>query len=75
MNENIEKPMILARQEFADKLVGIINNSGLPMFVIEPILRDVYSEVKAMMQKQYEAELARYNSQMQEMQTNNGQQE
>lgn len=74
MNENIEKPMILARQEFINKLVEDINGSGLPMFVVEPILRDVYAEVKTMIQKQYEAELAQYESQMQEMQMNNEQQ-
>ena len=74
MNENIEKPMILARQEFINKLVEDINGSGLPMFVVEPILRDVYAEVKTMMQKQYEAELTRYEIQMQEMQMNNEQQ-
>ena len=69
MNESIKKPMIIVRQEFIDKLLEDINNCGLPLFVIEPILRDVHSEIKNMSQKQYEFELAQYNDKMLKMQS------
>lgn len=65
MNENIEKPITVARQEFIDGLVNYINNSGLPLFVVEPILKDMYMEVKTMSQKQYESEKMQYEQMMQ----------
>ena len=62
MNENIEKPMIVAKQEFMDRLVEDINNCGLPLFVIEPILKDAYAEVRSMLQRQYELEKTQYEN-------------
>lgn len=68
MKENIEKPMIIARQEFTDQIIESVNNCGLPLFVIEPILKDVYLEVKSMLQKQYEIEKVQYENILQENQ-------
>lgn len=58
--ENIEKSVMLLRQDFIDALSNDINNCNLPLFVIEPILKDVYLEVKSLLQKQYEIEKAEY---------------
>lgn len=69
MKENekiIEKPVIMVRQEFIDTLTNDINNCKLPLFIIEPILKDVYLEVKSLLQKQYEAEKAQYENKVQE---------
>jgi hypothetical protein len=60
----IVKPMSVIRQEFAEKLVEDINNSLLPLFVIEPILQDALDAVKAAAQKQYEVEKAQYEQQL-----------
>ena len=65
MNEKIEKPITVARQELVDSLANCINNSNLPLFIVEPILKDVYLEVKSLTQKQYEAEKAEYDKRMQ----------
>lgn len=65
MNEKIEKPITLIRQEFIDTLSNTINNSNLPLFIVEPILRDIYLEVKSLSQKQYEIEKAEYESKLQ----------
>ena len=62
----IEKPITVVRQEFVDALVEIINNCGLPLFVIEPILRDVYLEVKSLSNKQCELEKMEYEKKVQE---------
>ena len=64
MDKNIGKPITLIRQEFVDTLVEEINNCQLPMFVIEPILQDLLDQVKVMVQKQYEADKARYEAQL-----------
>ena len=64
MNENLIKPMSVARQEFIEQLVDDVNNCQLPMFVIESILQDMLNMVKAAAQKQYEAERAQYEQQL-----------
>ena len=65
MDKKIEKPITVIRQEFIDTISNTINNSGLPLFVIEPILRDIYLEVKSLSQKQYEFDRAEYESKLQ----------
>lgn len=70
MNERIEKPITIVRQEFIDSISNSINNCKLPLFVIEPILRDVYLEVKSLSQKQYEAEKAEYEKRILELNKN-----
>ena len=52
------------RHEFIDHLINEINNCGLPLFVIEPILQDVLSMIRSAAQKQYEAEKAQYEQQL-----------
>lgn len=70
MNERIEKPITIVRQEFIDALTNNINNCNLPLFVIEPILRDIYLEIKSLSQKQYELEKAEYEQKIQECDNN-----
>ena len=64
MDKNIVKPVTLIRQEFVEALVEEINNCQLPMFVIEPILQDLLNQVRTMAQKQYEADKAQYEAQL-----------
>ena len=66
MMENIEKPITVVRQEFINTLVSTVNTCGLPLFVIEPILRDVYLEVKSLSNKQCEIEKMEYEKKVQE---------
>ncbi len=60
MDEKIKKPITVARQEFIVLISNDINNSNLPLFVIEPILKDIYLEIKSLSQRQYELERAEY---------------
>lgn len=63
MNEKkIVKPSTLLKEEFSRDLINLCNNSGLPFFILEYVLKDVYLEVKSIAQKQYESDLAKYNS-------------
>jgi len=39
------KPITILKDEFAQKLVDLINNSGLPLFIIEYILSEVFQQV------------------------------
>ena len=62
MESNIEKPISVIRQEFIDTLIKDINDSKLPLFVIEPILKGLYTEVKIASQRQYEIEKSQYEN-------------
>lgn len=66
MNENLNKPITIVRAEFISNLADLINKSGLPPFIIEPILKDIYFEVKNAAQRQYEMDVARYEQQKSE---------
>lgn len=60
MNENVNKPITVIRAEFISNLTNLINESMLPFFIVEPILKDVYLEVKEGAQKQYELDVRKY---------------
>ena len=56
-NKNqINKPVSVARYEFIEDLTALINGSNLPAFVVESILKDMYTEAKIATKKQYEIE-------------------
>lgn len=57
---NTVKPITVARHEFITELRDLVNNSPLPYFVIESILKDFYSDVKVLSQQQLEADTKRY---------------
>lgn len=58
--EQITKPITVVRQEFIEKMVDEINTCGLPLFVVEPILKDLLNEVSIAAKKQYETEKVQY---------------
>ncbi len=58
--KNIVKPLTVTRYEFISALAKLINNSGLPPFILESILKDFYSDVKLLAQKNLEEDLKRY---------------
>ena len=62
--EQIMKPMSVARAEFINSLTDLINNSMLPPFIIEPILKDMYNDIHMVAQRQYEADVKRYNEEL-----------
>ncbi len=54
------KPLTVAREEFIESLVKLINGANLPMFAVESILRDIAAETKVAAQKQYEMDKKTY---------------
>lgn len=57
----IPKPLTLVKEDFTNSLVDLCNNSGLPFFIIENVLKDFIQEVHIASQKQLEADKAQYN--------------
>lgn len=60
MGNQIMKPMTVARHEFVSALTDLVNNSQLPAFILEPVLKDVYLDIKLIAQRQLEADLKQY---------------
>lgn len=60
MENKIIKPISVARAEFVSSLATIINNSGLPAFVLESILKDAHFELQVIAQKQLEEDRIQY---------------
>jgi hypothetical protein len=57
---NMNKPITLVIEETKTKLADIINTSGLPPFVIEPILSTFLQEAHAASKRQYEIDKLQY---------------
>lgn len=67
MNNNnvITKPITLLRNEFIAKIVELCNNSGLPFFVVEDVLKNLIQEVRAAAQQQLKDDAERYQKLLQ----------
>ena len=60
--EKLLKPMSVARDEFITGLTDLINNSMLPPFIIEDVLKDTYSKICIISKKQLEQDRRKYYS-------------
>lgn len=62
----IVRPFSVRHREFVTALTGLVNNSELPMVVIEQIMRDVYNDVHKLAEQQYAYEFEQYNKALME---------
>lgn len=62
----MEKPISLKLRDFKNDAVNLINNSGLPLFIIEPILKDVYSAVQVKVEQEYLRDKTQYEKSLNE---------
>ena len=60
MENEVRKPLSVAKEEFVNTLTDMINNSALPRFIIESILKDMYTDMKVIARKEYEIDKRRY---------------
>lgn len=49
----MDKPITVARAEFAEQVVHAVNEAGLPAFVLAEVLKDILGEVEKEAVKQY----------------------
>ena len=61
----MNKPITVKREEFKECMAGIINDSGLPAFIIEPILQEFLVETKNAARMQYQYDLKQYEAYLQ----------
>lgn len=60
----INKPLTIARQEFIDSVIDLCNNSNLPYFCMESIIKDILSEIHQASVKQYEMDKNNYEAEL-----------
>lgn len=65
----MEKPITLKLNEFKNNAVSLVNTSGLPLFIVEPILKDLLSAVQVKMEQEYQRDKAVYEQSLQEEKT------
>ena len=58
----MDKPLSIKKEEFEQGLVQLINNSGLPAYIIEPILRAYTLEIKGLSEAQTNSERQQYQA-------------
>ena len=56
----MEKPISIKLKDFKNDAVNLVNNSGLPLFVIEPILKDILVAVQTKVEQEYLQDKAVY---------------
>lgn len=64
------KPLTIAREEFITSLANLVNDSNLPIFILEGIFKDMYNDLKILSKKELERDTEYYNKQLKEN-TNN----
>ena len=62
--ENNNKPITLVREDFINGVAMMINQSGLPLFVVEECLRQLYSDVSELARQQLEQDRLAYKQSM-----------
>ena len=62
-NQIPEKPLVLIKEECFSALVDVINQSGLPAFIIKPMLQELLNRAQSAMKTEYETTLKWYNEQ------------
>ena len=61
-----QKPITVARQDFINDVVGLINGAGLPAFMLVEIFKDITAEMSRQANEQYENDKRAYEAAMKE---------
>ena len=56
------KPANLMIEETKENLVKVINESGLPPFLLEPVLKDLYNQISILKQQELERSKQEYEN-------------
>lgn len=59
--KNIKKPMILLWKDCHDNISKVINESQLPAFVLESIIKDALIQIQNAIKAEYNASISYYN--------------
>lgn len=66
----MDKPLALKKADFCKGLVNLINECGLPAFVVADVMRELSEKTAAFAQNELEAETAAYYKAIKEAESN-----
>ena len=67
-NKTIQKPIVIQIQEFKNAISTLVQESKLPIFIVEPILREFAQEANLALQQYSNSQIKEYNKQLSESQ-------
>ena len=67
-NKTIQKPIVVQIQDFKKDLSNLIQASKLPIFIVEPIIKEFAQEANLALQQYSNAQIKEYNKQLAESQ-------
>lgn len=67
-NKTIQKPIMVQIQEFKNGVSTLIQESKLPIFIVEPIIKEFAQEANLALQQYSNAQIKEYNKQLAESQ-------
>lgn len=66
----MDKPLLLVREDFIKNMTNLINNSKLPVIILESILQDFLNQTKYAIKQQYDAEKEEYEKSISDIKKN-----
>lgn len=69
-NKTIQKPIMVQIQEFKNDLSNLIQAYKLPIFILEPIIKEFAQEANVALQQYTKAQVTEYEKQLSESQNN-----
>ena len=67
-NKTIQKPIVIQIQEFKNGISDLVQESKLPIFIVEPILREFAQEANLALQQYTNVQVTEYEKQLSESQ-------
>ena len=67
-NKTIQKPIMVQIQEFKNGVSTLIQESKLPIFIVEPIIKEFAQEANLALQQYSNSQIKEYNKQLSESQ-------
>ena len=67
-NKTIQKPIMVQIQEFKNGISTLIQDSKLPIFIVEPIIKEFAQEANLALQQYSNTQIKEYNKQLLESQ-------
>lgn len=67
-NKTIQKPIMVQIQEFKNGISTLIQDSKLPIFIVEPIIKEFAQEANLALQQYSNTQIKEYNKQLLENQ-------
>lgn len=68
----MNKPANLIVEETKENIVKTINESGLPPFLVEPILKDLYNQINILKQQELEQSKKQYEDSLKQEEKKKG---